>query len=181
MKRETLIAQWITADPMRMEALTLASTLGLKDWCLAAGFVRNLVWDKTHGFSNATTLNDIDLIYFDAEDVSESREKALERHLYAMAALPWSVKNQARMHHRNSDSPYTSTADAMSYWVEVETAVGARIDTEGHITIVAPLGIDRLFDYTITPNVKRLKPNAFKQRMHDKNWLKTWPKLAVNN
>lgn len=31
----------------------------IKQW-IAAGFVRNLVWDKLHGFSSMTALDDID-------------------------------------------------------------------------------------------------------------------------
>lgn len=56
-----------------MEALSIASTLELSEWCLAAGFVRNLVWDRLHGFGCATDLNDIDLINFDPHNASEKR------------------------------------------------------------------------------------------------------------
>lgn len=58
----TQIKNWLSSDPERMEALSIAARLELPDWCLAAGFLRNLVWDKLHGFSSATALNDIDLI-----------------------------------------------------------------------------------------------------------------------
>ena len=48
MKFSDQVIEWIESDRDRMEALELASTLGLNDWCLAAGFVRNLIWDKLH-------------------------------------------------------------------------------------------------------------------------------------
>jgi hypothetical protein len=174
------IIRWLSEDPMRREALFIASTQGLRDWCLAAGFVRNLVWDKVHGFSCPTPLNDIDLIHFDPYNASEEADRDVERRLKATSELPWSVKNQARMHERNSDNPYTSTEDAMSYWVELETAVGASLDKGGDIVIVAPFGIDALFDFTITPNSKRLKPMAFSKRVEEKRWLEIWPKLMIN-
>lgn len=174
------IKKWISEDSMRMQALIIASALGLSEWCLAAGFVRNLVWDKVHGYSSATTLNDIDLIYFDPKNASEQTDRDLEQQLKAISELPWSVKNQARMHRRNSDSPYASTEDAMSYWVEVETAVGATLNDNNDIEIVAPFGIDVLFEYTITPNSKRPKPEAFAQRLQGKRWLEIWPNLVVN-
>lgn len=174
------IKKWISEDAMRMQALVSASSLGLSDWCLAAGFVRNLAWDKVHGYSRTTALNDIDLIYFDPDKASEEADKDLESRLKAISDFPWSVKNQARMHRRNSDSPYASTEDAMSYWVEVETAVGATLNESKDIEIVAPFGIDVLFEYTITPNPKRPKPEVFAQRVQEKRWLKIWPNLVVN-
>lgn len=75
MDYEAQTKKWMTEDPERMEALSTAAELNLPDWCLAAGFVRNLAWDKMHGFSSATALNDIDLIYFDAEDTAEARDQ----------------------------------------------------------------------------------------------------------
>jgi len=42
---ESQIKDWIQGDAERMRALQIASTLQLNDWCIAAGFVRNLVWE----------------------------------------------------------------------------------------------------------------------------------------
>lgn len=180
MDNSAQIKKWISEDGMRMEALSVARSLGLSDWCLAAGFVRNLAWDKLHAYSRATDLSDIDFIYFDSENTSEAADKDLEKRLKAICGFPWSVKNQARMHERNSDSPYASTEDAMSYWVEVETAVGATLNESNEIEIVAPFGTDVLFEYTITPDPKRPKPEVFAQRVQEKRWLEVWPNLVVN-
>lgn len=180
MDHEALIKQWVMSDPARVEALTIAAAQKLPGWCLAAGFVRNLVWDKLHNFSSSTALNDIDLIYFDPYDISVSRDKEIEHWLRSNSKFPWSVKNQARMHERNRDRPYTSTEDAMSFWVEVETAVGAALDDGGEVIIVAPLGVKPLFDYTITLNPKRPKRTDFEARVCSKQWLEIWPKLVVN-
>lgn len=181
MDYETQVKNWVANDPMRMEALAIAAAQELPDWCLAAGFVRNLVWDKLHGFSSATALNDIDLIYFDPHEVSDSRDRDIEQWLRGVSGFPWSVKNQARMHKRNMDSPYTSTEDAMSFWVEVETAVGAALGESGEVVVVAPFGVESLFDYTITLNPKRPKPGDFEGRISNKRWLEVWPRLVVNS
>lgn len=180
MDHDALIKQWIMSDSDRLEALTIAAAQKLPGWCLAAGFVRNLVWDKLHDVSASTPLNDIDLIYFDSNDISVSRDREIEQGLRGVSAFPWSVKNQARMHERNSDCPYTSTEDAMSFWVEVETAVGAALDDNGEVIIVAPFGVTPLFDYTITLNLKRPKRADFEARVCSKQWLEIWPKLVVN-
>lgn len=178
-QHEAKIITWLKEDALRMSALKQAAKLKLPDWCLAAGFVRNLAWDKQHGYESASPLNDIDLIYFNAGDVSEATDRAFERELLNNSDLPWSVKNQARMHIRNNDQPYLSTSDAMSYWCEVETAVGARLNVHGDVECVAPFGLERLFTDTITLNIKRPKIEDFTKRVNGKNWLTLWPKLKV--
>ncbi|MCT8504744.1 nucleotidyltransferase family protein [Chromohalobacter moromii] len=179
MDYEAQIKKWIEQDAERMEALSIAADLCLPDWCLAAGFVRNLAWDKLHGFSAATALNDIDLIYFDPKDITEARDRRIEAKLRSTSAFPWSVKNQARMHERNVDDPYTSTTNAMSYWVEVETAVGATLNDNREVVLVAPFGVEALFNFTITLNPKRPKPADFRKRVAGKRWQEIWPELTV--
>jgi len=178
--KQTII-QWLADDASRMQALTIAASCNLPDWWLAAGFVRNLVWDQLHGYSKPTPLNDLDLIYFCTEDISEHRDRQLEQQLIAQTALPWSVKNQARMHLRNNDRPYASAADVMSYWVEIETVVGASLSADGELQIIAPLGLQPLFDLTITLNPKKHKVLDFQQRIVEKKWLELWPKLTVKD
>ena len=181
MDYEEQLKKWIKEDSERMEVLYLAAELRLPDWCLAAGFVRNLAWDKMHNFSSATPLNDIDLIYFDPKDIGKARDRVIEDKLSGISDFPWSVKNQARMHERNLDKPYTSASNAMSYWIEVETAVGARVDDNGEVTIVAPFGVEPLFNYSITLNNKRPKPVDFRKRIAEKRWLEIWQKLTVKS
>jgi hypothetical protein len=179
MTYELKVKQWLKEDNDRMDALVAAAELKLTDWCLSAGFVRNLVWDKLHGKRVATELNDIDLIYFDEKDLSQSREKYYERDLSSRVPAPWSVKNQARMHIRNDDPPYKSVEDAMTYWVEVETAIGAYVRPNGDLELVAPLGLQSLFDLKVTINTKRPKPEIFSHRVEGKGWLERWPLLKI--
>ena len=174
-----IVKDWLIQDEGRSTAIALAADLGLKDWCLAAGFVRNLVWDKLHGYEEATPLNDIDLIYYDKSYCSEIIDRTIEKKLKEKTDLPWSVKNQARMHMRNDDAPYHSTSDAMSYWVEVETAVGVRLAANGLFELVAPFGIESLFEYTVTINDKRRKYDDFIIRIQSKRWLQHWPMLKI--
>jgi len=162
-----------------MAALRVAAELNLPDWCLAAGFVRNLVWDQLHAYQRPTPLTDLDLIYFDVSNTDEQHDREFEARLNACLEAPWSVKNQARMHHRNGDAPYRSTADAMSYWVEVETAVGVRLNRDGEIKLIAPFGLDSLLDGYVSLNPKRPKPEAFAHRLAEKSWLTIWPQLEV--
>lgn len=177
--REAQLISWLKNDSMRMEALQIAASLQLKDWCIAAGFVRNLVWDKLHEYSDPTPLNDIDLIYFDSSRPTKAMDESIEKELIERSGFPWSVKNQARMHSRNNDDPYTSTSQAMRQWVELETAIGARLSSQGQVQLIAPFGINALFSNTITINPGRIKPFDFRQRVENKRWLQLWPNLKI--
>lgn len=179
MNHEQRVIAWLEQDKMRMEALQIAQQVGLNDWCIGAGFVRNLIWDKLHGYEETTPLNDLDLIYFDPVNTSVEADECIEDELTSHSTLPWSIKNQARMHHRNSDAPYRSTSHAMSYWVELETAIGARLSSSGQVELVAPFGVDVLFRKHITMNPDRLKPIDFDWRINSKRWLQLWPDLTV--
>lgn len=177
---EQQIITWLREEPMHLQALEQARELRLSDAWLAAGFVRNLVWDRLHGYAQATTLNDIDVVYFNPENCTALADERYEHRLKARSPdLPWSVKNQARMHERHGHAPYSSSADAISYWVEVETAIGARMNADGQIELNAPLGLDALFGFSITPNPRHAIPAVFAQRVHEKGWLTLWPELKV--
>jgi len=171
------ICTWIRQDPWRWQVLLCAEKLNLPDWCLAAGFVRNLVWDKLHNYAHSTPLTDIDLIYFNPRDLNENTEREYVSRLCAMMEAPWSVKNQARMHLRNDHEPYQSTEDAMTYWVEVETAIGVR-RVNRELQLLAPLGIESLARGELTLN-PRSRAENFYQRINQKQWLTKWPQLKT--
>ncbi len=172
------ITAWIESDPLRIEILTAAKNLNLQNWHIGAGFVRNLVWDKLHGF-NTTQSNDIDLIYYDEDESSAELNLYYEDKLKAVMRGNWSVKNQARMHIRNNHQPYLNISDAISYWPEIETAVAVKYNENNVLEFVAPFGLEHLFSYTITRNSKNCDPDIFNTRVKNKGWLSTWPKLKV--
>ncbi len=170
----TLIVQ----DPMRMGLLKTVASLNLPDCWVAAGFVRNMVWDFLHGFA-VTALNDVDVIFFDKTDVGNVRAKEAQRILEEVTiGVHWQVKNQAFMHVNNYDSPYVNSLDAMSYWPEIETAVGVRLNESGVIEVATPFGLDSLFAGFISHNPKR-DETIFLKRLHSKDWLTLWPNLKL--
>lgn len=187
-----LLRTWLSQDRGRMRALELALQCAqmhaLPQWCLAAGFVRNLVWDKLHDIKQRP-LNDIDLIYYCPLDTRPERDRAIEAYLQTLAPdLPWSVKNQARMHLNNQDNPYQSTQDAMCYWPEQETAVAVYLElmpntvssAVDNLQLIAPFGLSSLFSLQLTHNPKRALA-VFEQRIATKNWLKQYPRLTLAN
>ncbi len=165
-------------DTYRMKVLKIVASLGLPDCYVAAGFVRNMVWDHLHKLP-PSKLNDIDVVFFDKADNSNTLYKNAETVLSQKEpGINWQVRNQAVMHRQNNDSPYKSTKDAMTFWPEKETAVGVRLNEDGSICIAAPFGLETLFRAEITFNPKRDRA-VFLNRIESKLWLKTWPNLKV--
>lgn len=74
--------------------------------------------------------------WLDHASVDEAVEKAWEQQLRSVRPnVPWSVKNQARMHVINGQKPYTSAFDGMSKFPETATAIGVRLLDDGHSAV----------------------------------------------
>ncbi len=143
---EQQLCAWIAEDPWRMGCLAALAALALPDAWIGAGFVRNLAWDRLHGFAQRTTLADVDVLIFDPAG-GEAEERKIQAILETQGPqAPWSVRNQARMHRRNRDSPYHDTSDAMVHWLETATAVAVRLNGDRRLELLAPFGLDDLFN-----------------------------------
>ncbi|BDX08608.1 nucleotidyltransferase family protein [Planctobacterium marinum] len=170
------ISEWLQADHFRMQVLRTVQTLGLPECYVAAGFLRNLVWDQLHQKASSE-LNDIDILYFNTVH-SEDEKYAEHILLQQFPTVSWDVKNQARMHLKHQHTPYASCAEAMSCWPEKETAVGVRLGSDQRCEFIAPWGLSFLFDCCITWNTKR-PLSLFQQRVESKQWLARWPRLTL--
>lgn len=172
----------IASDSRRMRVLGAVRDLGLPDCWVAAGFVRNCVWDHLHERFTSPLPQDIDVIWYDREQPTADRDAELEMALRARDdTLAWSVKNQARMHQRNADRPYRSATDAMRYWPETATAAGVRLAHRGDIEVAAPFGLEDLFDLVVQPTerFKAEKYPVFVERVRSKGWQTMWPDLKI--
>src|SRR5690348_2521709 len=94
---------FIERDGDMIRLLRVVAELGLRDCWIGGGCIRNAVWDRLHGRTpDCARLNDVDVVFFDRAGASAAHDRALETKLAARARdVPWSVKNQARMHARN--------------------------------------------------------------------------------
>jgi len=171
-----------------MPALRAARELGLASWCLGAGAVRNLVWDALHGYPTPTRLADLDLAYFDASDLDPQRELELQHRLCtAMPEIPWEVTNQASVHHwferhfGHAVEPLQSLYHAVGTWPEYATAVGLRLRPDDTIEIIAPHGLDDLFNCVIRRNPTRVSLDTYRMRVEQKKYALLWPRVTVVN
>lgn len=159
--------------------LRYVQSLGLPESCIAAGYIRNYVWDYLHGYIERSPLNDVDVLYYDAHDLQEETEKEFEHRLRTICdEYNWSVKNQARLHLRNQHPPYTSIEDAMNRWPETATAIGIGLTAGGELKIYAPHGVNDLLDMVVRRSPYFVDHEYYWKRVRDKKWLTRWPKLT---
>lgn len=174
------LKQIIKDDPDMLLAMEAVEQLNLNDAWICAGFIRNKVWDRLHHLK--TSLNDIDVIYFNEINKSTEKDQTLEKMLgELMPGQPWSVKNQARMHVVSGFPPFQSSKDGVSHFPETATAIAIR-KVKQEIDIMAPYGLADLFEMKVKPTPyfqdnKRHK--IYIDRIKRKQWQKKWYKLKI--
>ena len=168
----------LSKSDLHMRCLQAARTLDSPDCYLGAGFLRNAIWDHLHHKTVTTPLNDVDLVYFDAQHISKEFEEEAARKLKTICPeVNWEVKNQARMHLRHNHQPYRNTTEGISYWVEVPTCVGVKLTNDGQFEFTAPFGLEENWSLDIKVNPEYPRHQLFRERVAKKRWLEIWPKL----
>ena len=174
----------LLVDKVVVRALNIVKLHGPAGAYVAAGFIRNLVWDLRYGRAPDYSDADIDVVYFDTTDPCRESESRFENALtHMMPGYDWQVRNQARMHVAVGDEPYADVADALSHWPETATAVAVRLNGKDGLEILAPFGLHDLMRHVLrpTPAITARDLHIFTARVQQKGWLTRWPHLAVAN
>ena len=169
-----------------VSALTAVRELNLQSWCIGAGAIRNVVWDSLHGYAQPSAFSDVDVAYFDSFNLSAERDAELQLHLKEkLAHVSWEVTNQASVHlwfesyFGHPVPPLTSLTEAVGTWPEYATSVGLTLLPDGAIEVIAPHGLDDLFDMVVRRNPTRVSTETYRQRVIEKRYAERWPKVAV--
>ncbi|WP_239690852.1 nucleotidyltransferase family protein [Chromobacterium sphagni] len=176
----------VRASPWLMPVLRAARALDLADWCIGAGALRNLVWDALHDHTIPSCLPGLDLVYFDAADLSTARDAALQASLAASHPdIPWEVTNQAAVHLWFADHfgyqvpPLLSLEEAVASWPEYATAVGVALNADDSLRVIAPHGLGDLFEMVVRRNPARVSVETYRQRLAQKRYAERWPRVTV--
>ena len=178
-------------DTLR-ESPSLSVVLGhdahvdLPDWYIAGGCIPTVVWNLQSGNLPDKYLNDIDLVYYDATDITAEAEAAAGAELTKRLPgimVKLDVKNQARVHlwykdkNGQSIAPYPSTEAAIDMWLSV-TAVGVRRSRES-FDVYAPYGLADLFSMEVRPNRQIISEQHYRGKVDQ--WLVQWPELRARD
>ena len=183
-RQDLLQAIQLNTDLMRI--LTIIRNLGLKDSWLAAGSVRNFIWNLLSDKSPFDRETDVDVIFFDP-DVSYEETVSLEKKLREdFPQYQWELKNQVYMHlHSPHTVPYISSCDAMAKYPERCTAIGLRLHADATLELFAPYGLEDILKFQVHPtphfleNEDRMK--LYQERLSKKNWQEKWKNLTFSN
>lgn len=180
------IARFIRDEPVLMDVLHGLRDERLPDPLLVAGAIYNLAWNRLTGRPALTGINDIDVFYFDPE-VSWEAEDAVIKRLSARFAhlpLPVQVRNQARVHlwfptkfGVTDFAPLTSSGEMLERYASKTHSVGARLEADGQMTVLAPFGLDDIFSFRIVPNP--VLPNRAAHEAKGARAQAVWPEITV--
>lgn len=169
-----------------MTVMETARALDLPDWLVFSGAVYQPVVNHLTGRPLDYGLKDYDLGYFDASDISYEAEDAVIRRAAAAFDPPLrelvEVRNQARVHiwfegkFGEAYGPLSCSAEALERFTSSTFAIGARLEGDGRMTIVAPFGLEDLFALRLRPNPVR-KTNGFMRTAEAAR--RRWPELEI--
>lgn len=177
----------LRADPLIWRALAEARELALPDWRIVAGALYNTVWNALSGRPPGHGVKDIDLFYFDSDDLSYAAE---DRFIQQGAAHfsrdgpPVEIRNQARVHlwyearFGHPIAPLHSTAHSIRQFSAITHCVGARLEPDGRLDIDAPYGLDPIFAFRLIPNPENASSGTYAEKA-ERNRAH-WPEITID-
>lgn len=184
MNYEKELLEVIERNKRFMTILTAADEIGLPQWYIGAGLIRNTVWDYLHGYDTDSPINDIDLVFFSKSDVGED---GILARLTELVPEKWELKNAATMHiwyKRDLGmeiKPLRNVYDDISCWPEIASCVAIKM-VNGKIHISAPWGLDDLFNMIWRRNTKGervITKSDFLVRLEKKNISEKYPRVKI--
>ena len=183
---ESRLIDIVRANADLMHVLRVMRDLDLPDWRLFSGAVYQSVWNERTGRSPGYGVKDYDIGYFDPDTSWDAEDEVIKR--VAAAFTPElrdivEVRNQAREHlwfegkFGELYEPLTCTDDAPARFVAPAFALGVRLEKDDAISIVAPFGLQDVFDMVIRPNPTRGLARGWQRVIA--NARGRWPEITV--
>jgi len=183
---ESRLEEIVRETPALMHVLQRARDLDLPDWLIFSGAVYQRVLNRLTGRDADYGIKDYDLGYFDAADISYEAEDVVIRRVAAAFEPPVremvEVRNQARVHlwfegkFGEPYAPLSNSAEALTRFVSPLFAVAVRLEADDSLNIMAPFGLEDLFELRLRPNP--LRPTGGFARTAA-SAVARWPEIRV--
>ncbi|CZS77283.1 unnamed protein product [Fusarium graminearum] len=169
-----------------MVVLSRAAEMKLPNWYLAAGALTQTVWNVMTNRDPEQGIDDYDLIYFDASDLSWEAEDAViqkGKELFKDIPVEVEIRNQARVHlwyEKKFGRPcpqHHSSEAAMTAWGTNTALIGVSLRDDGEWDIFAPWGLSDMFTLVVRPNQQIMTEETYNKKTQ--RWIKLWPEITI--
>ena len=169
-----------------MTILDYIYELNLPNFYIAAGSVFQTIWNYYDNKPLNFGIKDIDIIYYDSNNLSKEVEKELEEKIiehFKELNYKFDVHNEARMHlwkkekENKNINQYKNSEDAIDHWIATVHSIGITKEND-NIKVYAPYGLSDIFSRTIRP----IKHKDNSKELYDKkvaSWQKRFEKLNI--
>ena len=168
------------------DVIKIAGYEQTEEFYVGAGAVAQTIWNSIFGNELTYGIDDIDIVYYNKNDLSELAEDAVIKTLsQKLKHIPFhlDIKNQARAHLWYKDMfayeilPVLSIKDAIDRWPTTSTSIGLRIDRHDNMEIYAPFGFHDLFSGIVRANKRQITSEIYNIKVQ--KWIKRWPNLKI--
>jgi hypothetical protein len=154
---------------------------------VGAGIIFQNVWNVIHDYELNTYIKDIDVLYWDENDLSWESEN---RYIHLMTqscsdiSIPFDIKNIARVHLWYEDrfgipkAQYCSVQESISTWPVLGACMAMRI-RQGRLEFISSHGFQDMFSLRVRPNKVLVNQTIYEDKAI--KWKEQWPKLSVEN
>ena len=179
------LANALQENPVVSDLLEHWGAVGLPDCWIVAGVVVQSYWNRVHELPAMHGVSDIDLIYYEPNDLTESSESREARRIsefFEHLGVRFDVKNQARVHlwyearFGYPIEPYRSSAGAIDTFPTKAGSIGIR-PTLAEIEAYATFGFDDLLNMKVRPNKRQVTREIYWEKVS--RWKELWPMLVI--
>ena len=170
-------------NPIVSQVFDEWTDLALPNCWLVAGAVIQSFWNREYGFSPIHGINDIDIIYFDASDLTEETENEHYERInsrFEDFGIRFDVKNEARVHLWYEERfgypivAYDSAEAAMETFPTTAGSIGVRHNGQA-LEAFAPFGFDDLMNLVVRPNKRQITRSIYEKKVE--RWRSNWPQV----
>jgi uncharacterized protein len=183
---EPRLVELISSSQVLMRALGAARMVDPPDWLLGGALIRDRVWNHLHGFTREEQPGEIYVAFFDPGAVDGEMERGVWSALTGEAPdITWDVGNQAAAHLWYSHvfgcpvEPRSCSADWLAASLETATAVGLRLRADDTIEVVAPYGLEDLFNLVSRCNPGHVTGDECGLWVGGARIAERWPRMQI--
>lgn len=152
---------------------------------VGAGIIFQNVWNVIHGYELNTYVKDIDVLYWDDNDLtwaSENNHIRLFTEIFPKTNIPFDIKNIARVHlwyEQRFAIPkvqYHSIEESIATWPVIGACLAMRMDKD-QLEFIAPYGFQDMFSLRVRPNKALVNQTIYENKAT--RWKEQWPKLSI--